>query len=173
MGIVGIGGLGHYGILFAKAMGCDEVVAISRTASKKEDAAKMGATDFIATEEKGWETGRARSLDLIISTVSSPDMPLTGYLSLLGVQGQFIQIGAPEGAIPSFSAFALIPKSAKIGGSSIGSPAEIRQMLKLAVEKGVHSWTNKYPLKDANKAVMDFNAGKPRYRFVLVNETNL
>ena len=86
------------------------------------------------------------------------------YLTLLGVNGQFIQVGAPEDAIPPFNAFALIAKSVKIAGSMIGSPEEIRTMLKLAVEKGVYS------LKDVNQAVVDFNAGKPRYRFVLVSE---
>jgi alcohol dehydrogenase (NADP+) len=171
VGIVGIGGLGHYGLLFAKALGCEKVVAISRTSAKREDALKMGATDFIATDEdEDWATKHAGSLDLIISTVSSPKMPLMGYLTLLGVGGQFIQVGAPEDSIPPFNAFALIAKEVKIGGSMIGSPEEIRQMLKLAVEKGVHSWTNKYSMKDANKALVDFNEGKPRYRIVLVNE---
>jgi alcohol dehydrogenase (NADP+) len=171
VGIVGIGGLGHFGVLFAKALGCEEVVAISRTSAKKQDALKMGATDFIATDEdKDWATKHASSLDLIVSTVSSPKMPLMEYLSLLSVRGQFIQVGAPEDVVPPFNAFALIGKSCKIGGSMIGSPEEIRYMLKLAVEKGVHSWTNKYSLKDANKAIIDFDAGKPRYRFVLVNE---
>ena len=93
-----------------------------------------------------------------------------GYLSLLAVNGEFIQLGAPEDLIPPFNAFALIAKSVKVGGSMIGSPEEIRRMLKLAVDKNVHSWINKYPMKDANKAVVDFGAGKPRYRFVLVNE---
>jgi alcohol dehydrogenase (NADP+) len=51
VGIVGIGGLGHYGLMFAKEMGCDEIVAISRSSGKKEDAMKMGATGFIATDE--------------------------------------------------------------------------------------------------------------------------
>jgi alcohol dehydrogenase (NADP+) len=171
VGVIGIGGLGHYGVMFAKALGCDKITAISRTSSKKEDALKMGATDFIATgEDKDWATKHAGSLDLIVCTVSSPKMPFVEYLSLLGVGGQFIQVGAPEDAIPPFNAFALIAKSVKIAGSMIGSPEEIRKMLKLAVEKGVHSWTKKYPMKDANKAVTDFEAGKPRYRFVLVNE---
>lgn len=171
VGIVGIGGLGHYGILFAKALGCDKIVAISRTSAKKQDALKMGATGFISTEEdKDWATTHANSLDLLVSTVSSPKMPLMGYLGLLGTGGQFIQLGAPEDSIPPFNAFALIIKEVKIGGSLIGSPAEIRHMLKLAVEKGVHSWTNRYSMKDANKAVVDFDEGKPRYRFVLVNE---
>jgi alcohol dehydrogenase (NADP+) len=158
--------------MFAKALGCRTIVAISRTTSKRKDALKMGATDFIATEEKDWVTKHAKSLDLIVSTVSSPDMPLMGYLSLLAVHGQFIQVGAPEDSIPAFNAFSLMAKGAKIGGSGIGSPAEIRQMLKLAVDKGVHSWTNTYPMKEANKAVVDFEAGKPRYRFVLVNEAH-
>ena len=127
VGIVGIGGLGHYGILFAKALGCDKIVAISRTSAKKQDALKMGATGFISTkEDKDWATAHANSLDLIISTVSSPKMPLMGYLSLLGISGQFIQVGAPEDSIPPFNAFALINKEVKIGGSMIGSPAEIR-----------------------------------------------
>lgn len=47
VGIVGIGGLGHFGLMGAKALGCDEIVAISRTSGKKEDALKMGATKFI------------------------------------------------------------------------------------------------------------------------------
>ena len=54
VGILGIGGIGHMGVLFAKAMGA-EVYAISRTSRKKEDAMKLGADHFIATkEEKGW-----------------------------------------------------------------------------------------------------------------------
>jgi alcohol dehydrogenase (NADP+) len=92
VGIVGVGGLGHFGLLWAKALGSDEVVAISRTNSKKEDAMKMGATKFIATDEKGWNQANSRSLDLIVSTVSSPNMPIAEYLQLLRTNGQFIQV---------------------------------------------------------------------------------
>jgi alcohol dehydrogenase (NADP+) len=95
VGIVGVGGLGHFGILWAKALGCDEVVAISRTYSKKEDAMKMGATKFIATEEIRWNKKNSRSLDLIVSTVSEPNMPLSGYFQLLRTNGQFIQVSNP------------------------------------------------------------------------------
>jgi alcohol dehydrogenase (NADP+) len=48
VGIVGIGGLGHFGLLWAKALGADKVVAISRTDAKKEDAFKMGADEFVS-----------------------------------------------------------------------------------------------------------------------------
>jgi alcohol dehydrogenase (NADP+) len=77
VGIIGVGGLGHFGLLFAKAMGADQVVGISRRMDKKEDSLKMGADLYIATEdEPNWATEHARSLDLIVSTVSSTKVRL-------------------------------------------------------------------------------------------------
>jgi len=104
VGIIGIGGLGHFGILGANALGCDEIVAISRTSAKREDALKMGATKFIATDEDpDWATKNASTLDLIVCTVSSPKMPIQEYLGLLRLKGQFVQVGAPEDKIPGFN----------------------------------------------------------------------
>jgi alcohol dehydrogenase (NADP+) len=174
VGIVGLGGLGHFGVLSAKALGCDKITVISRSSSKKKDALQMGADTFIATDEdRDWTRKHAASLDLIICTVSSPKMPLAEYLRLLRVSGQFIQVGAPEDSIPGFAAFSLLGKGVKIGGSSIGSPAEIRQMLDLFAKKGVRTWNNNVPMKDANKAIVDMEDGKARYRIVLVNEKHL
>ena len=171
VGIVGLGGLGHYGVMGAKMLGCDKVVAISRSSGKKEDAMRMGADDFIATDEdKDWATKHQGTLDLIVSTVSSPKMPLMQYLQLLRTHGQFIQVGAPEDILPGFNCFALIAKGAKIGGSAIGSPEEIRHMLDLFAKNGVKTWNNNVPMKDANKAIVDMDKGKARYRIVLVNE---
>ena len=170
IGIVGLGGLGHFGVLFAKALGCDKVVAISRRRNKANDAKAMGATDYIATsEDDKWARKHSRSLDLIISTVSSPDMPLESYLRLLRTGGVFIQVGAPEDKLPQIAAFGLIGKGCKIGGSQIGSPKEIEEMLTFAAEKGVKPWVQKKNMKDANKAVVDMEDGHARYRYVLVN----
>ncbi|KIX04544.1 uncharacterized protein Z518_05414 [Rhinocladiella mackenziei CBS 650.93] len=171
VGIIGLGGLGHFGVMGAKVLGVDKLVAISRTSSKKADAMKMGADDFIATDEdKDWATKHRNSLDIIVSTVSSPKMPLPQYLQLLRVNGVFVQIGAPEDNIPSFNAFSLLAKKIKVTGSGIGSPKEIREMLDLFAKKGVHTWNNNVPMKDVNKAIVDMDAGKARYRIVLVNE---
>lgn len=72
IGVIGMGGLGHFAIMFAKALGADKVVAISRKRDKKDDALKLGATSFIATDEdENWTQEHDRSLDLIISTASS------------------------------------------------------------------------------------------------------
>ncbi|KAK0102357.1 hypothetical protein ONS95_005978 [Cadophora gregata] len=173
VGIVGVGGLGHFGLLWAKALGASEVVAISRTDSKKEDALKMGATKFIATESEGWAKKNYRSLDLIVSTVSSPNMPLEKYFMLLRTNGQFIQVGAPEDKIPAFSAFALIAKGCKMGGSMIGSPKDISEMLEFAAKNAIHPWIQERPMKDANQSIVDMDAGKARYRYVLVNKKHV
>jgi D-arabinose 1-dehydrogenase-like Zn-dependent alcohol dehydrogenase len=74
VGIIGLGGLGHFGVMGAKALGCTEIVAISRSSSKKEDALKMGATGFIATDEdRDWASKHAGTLDLIVSTGKCPN----------------------------------------------------------------------------------------------------
>lgn len=171
VGIVGIGGLGHMGVMFAKALGADKVVAISRTSSKKKDAIEgLGADQFIATaEEDKWARTYTRTLDVIISTVSGPDMPFAQYLRLLKRDGIFVQVGAPEDALPALPAFSLIQKGVKVTGSSIGSTDDIRQMLTLAAEKKVLPWVQQRSMNDVNKALADMEAGKARYRYVLKN----
>lgn len=173
VGVVGVGGLGHFAVLFAKALGADRVVGISRKADKRDDVLKLGADAYIATaEDNGWETKNKRTLDLIISTVSSASMPLTDYLGLLKTRGTLIQVGAPDGGnLPPINAFTLLASGIKIGGSGIGSPTdEIPEMLKLAAEKKIKPWVQARPLKEANQVVVDMEAGKARYRYVLVNE---
>ncbi|KAH8431143.1 NAD(P)-dependent alcohol dehydrogenase [Aspergillus melleus] len=175
VGIVGIGGLGHMGILFAKAMGCDSVVGISRTSSKKADAVTgLGADGFIATsEEKNWAKRHSRTLDLIICTVDAADMPLSGYLRLLKLDGTFVQVGAPEQPLPALTAWSLMQKSVKVTGSSIGSPEDIREMLRLAAEKRVVPWIQKRAMREVNEALGDMHEGKARYRYVLENGEEL
>lgn len=174
VGIVGLGGIGHFGVLFAKALGADRVVALSRKSDKRADALKLGADEYIATDEdKGWAEKNARTLDLIVCTVSSPKLPLDQYLTLLKTKGTFIQVGAPEEPLPPINAFNLLLKGIKVGGSAIGPPAQIEEMLQLAADKKIKPWVNLCPMKEANKAILDMDAGKARYRMTLVNEKHL
>jgi D-arabinose 1-dehydrogenase-like Zn-dependent alcohol dehydrogenase len=69
--------------------------------------------------------------------------------------------------------FSLIAKAVKIGGSMIGSPHEIKDMLDLAVKKNVKAWIVERPMEEANQAIIDMEAGKARYRYALVNEKHL
>lgn len=55
-------GLGHFGVLFAKALGADKVVGISRKNAKRDDVLKLGADEYIATDEdKDWDKKHAGS----------------------------------------------------------------------------------------------------------------
>ncbi|KAH8658504.1 zinc-binding dehydrogenase [Xylariales sp. PMI_506] len=172
VGVIGVGGLGHFTILFAKALGADKVVGISRKEEKRSDVLKLGADLYIATDdEKDWVTKNRRSLDLIICTASSPSMPLKEYLMLLRTHGTFIQVGLPDGGnLPPINAFTLVSNGIKVGGSHIGSPSDIERMLKVAAEKQVKPWVKPVSMADANKAILDVAEGKARYRYVLVNE---
>ncbi|GAA5854467.1 hypothetical protein JCM8547_004852 [Rhodosporidiobolus lusitaniae] len=172
VGIIGIGGLGHFGILLAKAMGAT-VTAISHSENKKADALEMGADHFIATHEAAEEAfaPHKRSLDLIICTVNDASMPLTGYLSLLKRNGNLILVGVPHEPLP-VPVFPLIGGNVHIGGSAIGNAREINEMFKLVAEKGVKPWINKRPMDDINSVIPDMVANKARYRLVLCHEAN-
>lgn len=170
VGIVGVGGLGHFGVLWAKALGADYVLGISRRSNKRDEVLKIGADEYIATEDdEGWHKKYAGTLDIIICTISSPKMPLRQYLGLLRSRGIFVQVGAPEENLPAISAFDLIPKEKRISGSGIGPPGQIREMLELAARKKVKPWIQARPMSEANQAVVDMEMGKARYRYTLCN----
>lgn len=173
VGIIGVGGLGHFGVLWAKALGAERIVGISRKADKRDDVLKMGADAYIATDEDpNWAEHNERTLDLIVCTVSSTKMPLSSYLKLLRTNGRLIQVGVPEGPLPEIYAFELIMKGAMMGGSGVGSPNQIREMLQLAADKNIQPWVQERPMKDANQVVVDMDKGKALYRYTLVNDKN-
>lgn len=95
-------------------------------------------------------------------------MPLDQYFSLLKRDGTLVQVGAPEEPVP-LMAFNLIAGRKRLGGSMIGSPSDIREMLQLAADKKIHPWVEQRPMKEANKAIVDMDDGKARFRYVLVN----
>lgn len=72
VGVIGVGGLGHFGLIFAKAMGAN-VTAITHGTSKTEDAKKMGASEVIVTGNDAAAAikGKERTLDLIICSSST------------------------------------------------------------------------------------------------------
>ncbi|KAI8098627.1 chaperonin 10-like protein [Halteromyces radiatus] len=166
VGVVGLGGLGHFGVLWAKALGA-EVVVLSHSSRKKQDAFDLGCNEFAATDE---EYAKHRSsLTHILCTSYQQDFDWPKYLDLLKHNGTFILVAAPETALSGIPPFSLIFKQIQLSGSAIGSPAEIEEMLEFAEKHNVKPWINKYKMTDAPTAVQDFRNGKPRYRIVLEN----
>lgn len=167
--IAGVGGLGHFGILFAKAMGA-RVTAISRSDNKYEDAKKLGADDFIATNDvPDWATKYADSMDIVLNSASSSQAGMANYIKILKPGGSLVQIGLPQDGKLDAPVGPLTRRK-RVEGSLIGSPDEIREMFALVAGKGIKPWIQVRPMEDANNAIVDFNAGKPRYRYVLANK---
>lgn len=172
VGVVGLGGLGHYAVLWAKAMGAD-VTVISHSPRKAEDAKKLGASEFISTKEKpDWasEFGREKPLDIIISTASSNAVDIPAFLSSLSVHGRLIFVGMPEDEFKSLRSQQFAGNGALLGGSHIGSKVEALSMLDLAAKEKIKPWVEVLPMKDCGKAIQRLADGDVRYRFVLTQD---
>lgn len=171
VGIVGIGGLGHYAIQFAKALGA-EVWAISRSREKEADARQMGADGFLATSEKGWNEPHKMTFHLIINTANSFDgFKLREYLGLLDVHGRFNSVGAPGGDGILVRPWDFIWNGSFMGTTNMGSRREMLEMLDLAVTKSIKSWIETYPISKEGicKAIEWLQNSSVRYRTVLVD----
>ena len=96
VGVVGIGGLGHIAVMFAKALGASEVVAITTSDRKSADAVKLGATKILISTDPAAMKAAVKSLDIIICTANAHDIAWESYLSLLDFRGKFVLLGLPE-----------------------------------------------------------------------------
>ncbi|KAK9361129.1 hypothetical protein V1504DRAFT_497602 [Lipomyces starkeyi] len=153
IGIVGIGVLGHFGILFASALGATKIYAISRTRGKEADFRAMGATDFIATAEPGWVENNLRSIDLIVCTANDTSIPMSDYLRLLKFGGTLVQVGVPEGGLPKFDLSPLMFNNVHLTGTVIGGRQEMKDILEMAATKKVNSWIETKPISNVNEVV--------------------
>ncbi|KAI1337894.1 alcohol dehydrogenase-like protein [Xylariaceae sp. FL0016] len=172
VGVVGLGGLGHFGVLFAKALGAETWV-ISRSHSKEEDALKMGADGYLASGDKDWNKDHLMSFDLIISTANSfgEGFDLSAYLALLDVHGRWVSVGMPEEATLKITPQDLNPNGCLIGASHLGSRREMLDMFKLAADKGIKSWVEEVPISADNlsKTVQRLHKNDVRYRFAMTD----
>lgn len=159
VGVIGIGGLGHLALQFARALGC-EVWAFSRRQDKEADAHRFGAHHF--------STGAPMrgSLDLVLNTAHAvPD--LEAFMTALRPRGVFCQLGAPEDVL-AVASLHLIGGRRTVCGSAIGSPGAIREMLALAAAKGIAAVTEPVRMARANEALERTRQNLARYRMVLV-----
>jgi alcohol/geraniol dehydrogenase (NADP+) len=166
VGVVGIGGLGHLGLQFARAFGC-EVTAFSTSKDKEAEARELGAHNFVNTRENGEIKKAAGSLDLILCTVSA-DQDFQSFVSLLRPKGTLVVLGAAPSPM-QIAAFSLIGGQKAVAGSPSGSPRDLHEMLDVAARHGVKAITEKFAMKDANKAVDKVKKNQVRYRAVLAN----
>jgi uncharacterized zinc-type alcohol dehydrogenase-like protein len=166
VGIVGIGGLGHIAIQFARVFGA-EVTAFSTSASKEEEARALGAHNFINSRESKALKEVAGTQDFILSTVNA-DQDWGIYVQALRPTGTLCFVGVPPSPV-AVHAFPLISGLRSISGNPTGSPYRLREMLDVAARHGVKAQTESFPMAKANEAIEKVKKNKVRYRAVLAN----
>ena len=162
--VIGLGGLGHMAVKLAHAMGA-EVTVISRSNSKRDDAARLGADHYVVTEEAGALRAHRNEFDLIINTVSAP-LDLDTYLRLLRLDGTMVNVGAPPEPL-SLRVFTLFGNRRSFAGSSIGGIRETQEMLDFCAEHGIVPDTELIDVAQVNEAWDRVLASDVRYRFVI------
>jgi len=164
VGIVGVGGLGHLALQFARAWGC-EVTAFSHTADKRDEALALGAHRFVATGEAGALAAAASSLDFLLSTACADlDWPI--YLNLLRPRGVLCIVGVPPSPL-SIPALPLIVGRRAVGGSVIAGRRRMRDMLRFAARHHIGARVEECGLAAVNGALARVRGGGVRYRVVL------
>jgi alcohol dehydrogenase (NADP+) len=164
VGIVGLGGLGHMGVKFAKALGA-HVTVFSHSESKRADALAMGADDFIVTNDGAVFETHKNLFHLIINTVSAP-IDLNDYLELIGLDGTLVMVGLAPEPYP-IKAFSMLPQRRRIAGSMIGPVGQLQEMLDFAAEHKIVSDVEVINADYVNEAWDRVIASDVRYRFVI------
>ncbi|KAM0135979.1 hypothetical protein ACHAO1_004808 [Botrytis cinerea] len=167
--ILGIGGLGHFGILWAKALGA-EVWALSHSPSKKEQALKLGADHFISTKDKDWQKPLAFTFNFILNCADmTNEFDLAAYMSTLAVNGEFHNVGLPDKPLPELMAQDFVSNGCKIAASHIGSRKEAQAMLQLAADKKIKPMIETIDISEegCKKAVEKVKVNDVRYRITL------
>lgn len=164
VGVIGIGGLGHLAVQFARAFGA-EVTAFSTSAAKEQEALALGAHSFVNTRETKALKKLAGSFDFILSTINA-DQDWSAYINGLRSTGTLCFVGAPP-TPASFPVFPLISGTKSITGSPIGSPLQIAEMLDVAARHNVKAKTERFALSKVNEAIAKVKKNQIRYRAVL------
>lgn len=162
VGVVGLGGLGHMGVKFARAFGA-HVVVFTTSPGKKEDALRLGAHEVIISTSAEDMKQHAGSFDFILDTIAA-EHDINAYLSMLGRGGNLTLVGAPEKPL-AVSAFALLFGRRSLSGSLIGGLKETQEMLDFCGKHNITSDVEVIPIQKVNEAYERLVKSDVKYRF--------
>lgn len=162
--VIGLGGLGHMGVKLAAALGA-EVTVISTSDRKREDALRMGASDFLVSKDPAAMKAARGRFDLILNTVSATH-EVNGHLGLLAKDGTMVLLGLTSEPLPVM-ALPLIGRRRRLAGSLIGGLAQTQEMLDFCGEHGIACDIELIAPDRINEAYDRMERSDVRYRFVL------
>jgi uncharacterized zinc-type alcohol dehydrogenase-like protein len=164
VGIVGLGGLGHMGVKFARAFGA-HVVLFTTSPSKIADGLRLGAHEVVVSKNADEMQKHAKSFDFVLDAVSA-NHDINAYLRLLKLDGTLTLVGAPAQPLP-VSAFDLLMPRRSFAGSGIGGIAETQEMLDFCADHDIASDIEMIAIQQINQAYDRLLKGDVKYRFVI------
>jgi len=164
VGIIGIGGLGHLAVKFARAWGC-HVTAFTSTSAKRDEALHLGAHDVMDSRDEKALANAANRFDLLLSTVNA-SLNWNAFIGTLKPRGRLHVLGAvPEPLAFPVSSLMLAHRS--VSSSPSGSPSDILKMLEFVGRHKIEPQTEHFKFGRVNDAIEHLRSGKARYRVVL------
>jgi len=164
VGVVGLGGLGHMAVKFARALGA-RVVVFTTSPNKAEDATRLGAHEVVISKNAAEMTKQAGTFDFILDTVSAVHDPKP-YIEALKRDGTMTFVGAPESPLPVVT-FNLVFGRRSLAGSLIGGLRETQEMLDFCADHGISADVEVIPIQKVNEAYDRLAKGDVKYRFVI------
>jgi len=169
VGVIGMGGLGHMGIKFARAIGA-EVTVFTRSESKVAEAQAQGAHHVIVSSDEAQMQAAAGYFDYMLDTVPVQH-DLNPYLSALKYDGTHILVGLIEPIEPPVHGGSLIFGRRVLAGSLIGGMPETQEVLDFCADHGITCDVEMLDIRDINRAYERVKKGDVKYRFVIDMET--
>ena len=167
--VVGMGGLGHMGIKFARAMGA-EVTLFTRSESKRDEAVRQGAHDVVISTDPEQMEAAAERFDYVLDTVPVQH-DLNPYVNALKHDGTLILVGLLEPVEPPLDAGAVVFRRRQVAGSLIGGLPETQEMLDFCGRHGITCDIEMLDIGNVNEAYQRMQRSDVRYRFVIDLET--
>jgi uncharacterized zinc-type alcohol dehydrogenase-like protein len=164
VGVIGLGGLGHMGVKFARAFGA-HVVVFTTSPDKTEDALRLGADEVVVSHNADEMQKHAGSFDFILDTVSAKH-DINTYLNMLRLDGNITLVGAPENPL-DVAAFSLIMARRSLSGSMIGGIPETQEMLDFCGKHNITADVEVIPIQKVNEAYERVLKSDVKYRFVI------
>ena len=165
VGVIGLGGLGHMGVKFAKAMGA-QVVMITTSPQKAKDAERLGASEVLLSRDVDAMTAQAASFDFLLNTIPVPH-DLNPYLALLKRDRTMALVGVLTALDPPVLGMSLIMGRKSVSGSGIGGMKETQEMIDFCADHGIVSDVEMIPIQSVNDAYERLLKNDVKYRFVI------
>lgn len=170
VGVVGIGGLGHLGIRFAKAMGA-EVIGFTTSESKRDDILGLGADEVVVSRDDAQMAAQANRLDLVLDTVAV-DHPVEPLLQTLRLDGTLVVLGLPPAPLQA-SAMTLTLGRRSLAGSGAGGSVEVADMLQFSADHDIRAEVELVRPDEIPAAVERLRNNDVRFRFVIDRSSDL